>query len=270
MPGQLFTHHFLTDGITETPEWESSEAAALDFQGGLMEIFESFRGYQQPNEAVTEQELVRPVLELLGWADYLPQQGAARNEDIPDLLLFPDAASKERAAARSSPQERYRDAVVVEESKRFGLPLDARDTHDGRRSRTPHGQMLRYLSTADIESESRVRWGILTSGGVWRLYDYRARPRATGYFEADLGQMLDSGGEDSLRLVYLLFHRSSFTPQRGPPSASWKRRWPRAGATRSRLPKTYRAWSSRGSSPAWSRRWPTARGRGSQRSDRPP
>ena len=214
MPGQLFTHHFLTDGITRTPEWESSEEAALDFQGGLMEIFEGFRGYRQPNEAVTEQELVRPVLELLGWADYLPQQGAARNEDIPDLLLFPDAASKERAAARRSPKERYRDAIVVEESKRFGLPLDARDA-DGRRSRTPHGQMLRYLSTADIESESRVRWGILTSGGVWRLYDYRARPRASGYFEADLGQMLDSGDEDSLRLVYLLFRRSSFTPQQG-------------------------------------------------------
>ena len=214
MPGQLFTHHFLTDGITETPEWRSSDAAAVNFQGGLMEIFESFQGYRHPNEAVTEQELIRPVLELLGWADYLPQQGAARNEDIPDLLLFPDAASKERAAARSSPQERYRDAVVVEESKRFGLPLDARDA-DGRRSRTPHGQMLRYLSTADIESESRVRWGILTSGGVWRLYDYRARPRASGYFEADLGQMLDSGDEDSLRLVYLLFRRSSFTPQQG-------------------------------------------------------
>ena len=215
MPGQLFTHHFLTHGITETPEWRSSDAAAVNFQGGLIEIFESFQGYRQPNEAVTEQELIRPVLELLGWADYLPQQGAARNEDIPDLLLFPDAVSKERAAARSSPEERYRDAVVVEESKRFGLPLDARDIHDGRRSRTPHGQMLRYLSTADIESESRVRWGILTSGGVWRLYDYRARPRATGYFEADLGQMLDSGDEDSLRLVYLLFRRSSFTPQQG-------------------------------------------------------
>ena len=194
MAGQLFTHHFLTHGITETPEWRSSDAAAVNFQGGLIEIFESFQGYRQPNEAVTEQELIRPVLELLGWADYLPQQGAARNEDIPDLLLFPGAGSKERAAARSSPQERYRDAVVVEESKRFALPLDARDIHDGRRSRTPHGQMLRYLSTADIESESRVRWGILTSGGVWRLYDYRARPRAHRLLRGrPSGQMLDSG-----------------------------------------------------------------------------
>ena len=104
---------------------------------------------------------------------------------------------------------------MVEESKRFGLSLDARDRDDGRQSRTPHGQILRYLSTADIESESRIRWGFLTNGGLWRLYDYRARPRATGYFEADLGEMLASGGEDGLRLFYLLFRRDSFTPQQG-------------------------------------------------------
>ena len=125
------------------------------------------------------------------------------------------AASKERAAGRANPEERFRDAIVVEESKRFGLSLDARDRDTGRQSRTPHGQILRYLSTADIESESRIRWGFLTNGGLWRLYDYRARPRATGYFEADLGEMLGSGGEDGLRLFYLLFRRDSFTPQQG-------------------------------------------------------
>ena len=104
---------------------------------------------------------------------------------------------------------------MVEESKRLGLTLDARDSEDGRRSRTPHGQILRYLSTAEVESESGIRWGILTSGGVWRLYDYRARPRATGYFEADLGSMLEPGGEDHLRLFYLLFRRESFILQEG-------------------------------------------------------
>ena len=156
------------------------------------------------------------MLELLGWTDYLPQQGAARNEDIPDLLLFPDAGSKKRAIARGSAEERYRDAIVVEESKRFGLPLDARDADDGHRSRTPHGQILRYLSTAEVESESRIRWGILTNGGVWRLYDYRARPRATGYFEADLGQMLETGDEDGLRtLLTFCSVAISFTPQQG-------------------------------------------------------
>ena len=218
MPGHLFTGYFLTEGIRATSEWQASVASAPAFDtfaDGVRQRYDALSGSRDPNEAVTEQELVRPMLELLGWVDYLPQQGAARNEDIPDLLLFPDASSKERAIARGSAEERYRDAIVVEESKRFGLPLDARDADDGHRSRTPHGQILRYLSTAEIESESRIRWGILTNGGVWRLYDYRARPRATGYFEADLGQVLESGDEDGLRTFNLLFRRVSFTPQQG-------------------------------------------------------
>ena len=218
MPGNLFTNYFLTEGIKVTAEWRTSisdSTAFAAFRDGICQRYDGLSGSEGPNEAVTEQELIRPVLELLGWADYLPQQGTTRNEDVPDYLLFTDAASKERAAGRANPEERFRDAIVVEESKRFGLSLDARDRDDGRQSRTPHGQILRYLSTADIESESRIRWGFLTNGGLWRLYDYRARPRATGYLEADIGEMLGSGGEDGLRLFYLLFRRDSFTPQQG-------------------------------------------------------
>ena len=218
MPGNLFTGYFLTDGIKATPEWRNSVAAAQEFEAfrdGVRQRYDALTHSQDPNEAATEQELIRPVLELLGWVDYLPQQGTTRNEDIPDHLLFPDADSKERAAARASAEERYRDATAVEESKRFGLPLDARDGGDGRQSKTPHGQIIRYLSTAEAESDSRIRWGILTNGGVWRLYDYRARPRATSYFEADLGQLLEADDTDGLRTFYLLFRRDSFAPQDG-------------------------------------------------------
>ena len=35
-------------------------------------------------------------------------------------------------------------------------------------------------------TDGRIRWGLLTNGEVWRLYDYRARPRASGYLEVDL------------------------------------------------------------------------------------
>ena len=214
MPGRLFTEYFLTEGIRDTPEWRASVASAqafAAFRDGLRRRYHALSRSRDPNEAVTEQELVRPALELLGWADYLPQQGAARNEDIPDLLLFPDAGSKERAAARGRAEDRFADALVVEESKRFGLPLDARDADGGRRSRTPHGQILRYLSTtAESETDGDLHWGFLTNGGVWRLYDYRARPRATAYYEADLGAMLESGDDDRLRVFYLLFRRDSF------------------------------------------------------------
>ena len=194
MPGRLFTDYFLNGGIRVTSEWLVSAAAQAEFDAfsdGVRQRFETVSGYSEPNEAVTERDLIWPVLELLGWDDYLPQQGAAGNEDVPDLLLFPDADSRERATGRGAADQRYVDGVAVGESKRFGLPLDARDSERRKASRTPHGQMLRYLSTAEIESDGRIRWGILTSGDVWRLYYSRARPRATGYFEADLGSVLD-------------------------------------------------------------------------------
>ena len=213
MPGHLFTEYFLTEGIRATSEWREIDRSPGDFESfrdGVRERYESLSGSAGPNEAVTEQELIRPVLELLGWADYLPQQGAARNEDIPDHLLFEDADSKVRASAKGRPEDRFADALAVEESKRFGLRLDARDPDSRNRSRTAHGQILRYLSTAESETDGDLHWGFLTNGGVWRLYDYRKRPRATGYFEADLGALLEAEDAEGLRTFYLLFRRDSF------------------------------------------------------------
>ena len=204
---------FLDEGIRATPEWSASEAARQDFESfreAVRQKYDALKLAADPNEAVTEQELIRPVLELLGWGDYLPQQGTAQGEDIPDHLLFVDAESKARAVAKGKAHDRYPDALVVEESKRFGLPLDVRDPDSGNSSRTPHGQILRYLSSAESRPDGDLHWGFLTNGGVWRLYDYRKRPRATGYYEADLGEMLESGDDDKLRVFYLLFRRDSF------------------------------------------------------------
>ena len=218
MAGQLFTYYFLTEGIQATSEWRASTArpeAFAGFRSDLLDRYQALSGFQDPNEAVTEQELIRPVLELLGWTDYLPQQGIARNEDIPDLLLFPDTQSKGQAAARAKPDERYLDASVIEESKRLDIPLDIRDQSDTAKAGTPHGQILRYLSTADSVADGRIRWGILTNGRVWRLYDQLSRPRASGYFEADLAQLLQPGNKHDLRVFYLLFRRDSFTLKEG-------------------------------------------------------
>ena len=218
MQGQLFTHYFLTDGIRTTPEWKASVADAQEFAAfrkGISGLFDSFSGYNEPNEAVTEQVLIRPVLELLGWTEYLAQQAAVGNEDIPDHLLFADESAKMSAAGRGKPQDRYADALLVEESKRFGLPLDYRDINDKIQASSPHGQILRYLSTAGITTDDRIRWGILTNGALWRLYDNRARPRASGFFEVNVPAILEDDIEDELRTIFLLFRRRSFTLDEG-------------------------------------------------------
>ena len=218
MTGQLFKQYFLTDGIRETPEWRESvkEAEAFTrFTDTISTCFNNFSHFSNPNEAVTEKELICPVLEALGWTDYLPQQGSTRMEDIPDHLLFADAEAKKRAIARSNSPDRYKDALIVQESKRAGRFLDNREQGDNVQEGTPHGQILRYLSTAEIVSEGNIRWGILTNGSVWRLYDQRARPRATAFFEIDLQSFLNEVNEDGLRTFFLLFCRNAFVLRQG-------------------------------------------------------
>ena len=218
MPGQLFTQYFLTDGIRDTAEWRESvrhPEAFAEFQARVPTLLAAFSRSSDPNEAVTEADLIRPILELLGWSHYLPQQATARGEDVPDHLLFEDAESKARANQRTVPGDRYLDALLVQESKRFGLPLDGRDRAGRLYVGTPHGQILRYLATAESVSDGRIRWGILTNGDRWRLYDHRARPRASGYFEANLPALLEQGDEEGLRRFFLLFARRAFTLQDG-------------------------------------------------------
>ena len=107
MPGQLFTHYFLTDGIKDTDEWKTSVSQPetfARFSNDISDLFEKFARFKDPNEAVTEQDLICPVLELLGWTDYLPQQGTARNEDIPDYLLFTDCRTPSNALLNTRPR----------------------------------------------------------------------------------------------------------------------------------------------------------------------
>ena len=219
MTGQLFKQYFLTDGIRETPQWRESMKHAetfTKFVDAISTCFNKFSYFNNPNEAVTEKELICPMLDALGWTDYLPQQGSTRKEDIPDHLLFADAEALKRAIARGTSKDRYKDALLVQESKRFARSLDNREEGDKIQEGTPHGQILRYLSTADIVSEGRIRWGILTNGNVWRLYDQRARPRSTSFFEIDLqGLLNDDDEEDGLRTFFILFRRDAFVLRQG-------------------------------------------------------
>ena len=213
MPGHLFTEYFLTDGIRQTPERQSQRPAFNTFRDAARCLFRDFAAYHEPNEHQTEQDLIRPLLQLLGWTDDLPQQTTSGGENIPDLLLFEDAEARARAATtKASP---YLEALAVAELKSFHRPLDTRGKGKGTQASSPHAQILRYLATAESETDGDFRWGILTNGAVWRLYDQKTRPRATGFYEADLETLLTKDDEERLRTFHLLFRRSAFRRRPG-------------------------------------------------------
>ena len=218
MQGRLLSDYFNNEGIMATEEWKESVRFPehfRNFEATLRDKYRAIMRSKEPNEALTEQELIQPVMRALGWEHYIPQQGTDRNEDIPDLLLFADDESKSAALAQQTHNDRFKQALAIQENKRLYLNLDTR----GDQSSSPHGQILRYLAAADDASLGKIRWGILTNGKMWRLYDYRTRPRATAYYQADLRHALDAitttDDYDELRKFYLLFRRKAFTPQEG-------------------------------------------------------
>ena len=272
MPGTLFTEYFLTEGITTTDRWLASAAALPEFRSAAAELYEKLDGYDRPNEAVTEQELIIPVLELLGWADHLPQQAASGGEDVPDNLLFAGAGAKDAAAAGPL-AGRYRHAAAVQESKRFDLPLDASgsdpkprrprgnmlfempedygedDAESGNGARKPHFQILRYLSTAEIESDGRHPSGASSPTAASGASTMPAPAPAPRHTSRPTSTMPWSPGTSTTSASSTCSSTATPSPSpraRRPPSS--KTPWPRASATRSRSPRTSRPSSSTGSS----------------------
>ena len=196
--GSLFANDFLQDSATHLDDWRNISAADLDtLEYSVRDVFNGFPSGGSPNEIRTEYDLIWPVLAQLGWTASLRQQNLSAHgrEDVPDGLLFPDAAEKDRANSFSEEWKRYEFGLAVIESKRWGRPLDRRSGRRGEET-APSTQMLRYLRRVDDLTTGKLRWGILTNGARWRLYYQGARSVSEQFFEMDLAALLDLPGHN--------------------------------------------------------------------------
>ena len=196
--GSLFANDFLCESIVESPDWRAIDDMTLDtLEASVRDVFNLFPTRKTPNESQTEEDLIWPVLLQLGWTASLRQQNlsARGREDVPDGLLFTDAAAKERANSFTEEWKRYELGLAVVESKRWLRPLDRRSGHRGEEN-APSTQMLRYLRRVDDLTTGKLRWGILTNGARWRLYYQGARSVSEQFFEVDLAVLLDIPGHN--------------------------------------------------------------------------
>ncbi len=222
--GSLFSSDFLQESITGLPDWSHTDGGALEaLRLDLRRIFDRFPTAQSPNESQTEDDLIWPVLSRLGWTESLRQQNLAPRgrEDVPDGLLFGESAAKARANTFPEEWRRYEFGLAVVESKRWRRPLDRRSGRRGEET-APSTQMLRYLRRVEDLTTGKLRWGILTNGGQWRLYYQGARSVSEQFFEIDLPAILAIPGHDGglfalteeagrhwLRVFALIFGRAA-------------------------------------------------------------
>jgi hypothetical protein len=188
--GRLLSDYFLSEGVRTQPEYLAvTDAEVAATRAMLLARMNAIAAMAAPSEAQTEADLIQPIIAALGWTDTVVQAATdKRRTGIPDYALFADAAAKATAAALANPGERFRHAESILEAKGWGVALDKGSGALG--EGVPSSQILRYLSAVEVLSDRRIRFGILTNGSLWRLYDQRATSRAEDFLEIDLAALL--------------------------------------------------------------------------------
>ncbi len=123
--GSLFAVDFLNETIKTLPEWSEFDDARLDgLSSELQRFFNNFPTSTRPNESQTENDLIWPILERLGWTQSLRNQNltAYGRDDVPDGLLFLDAAAKARANTLREEWRRYEFGRAIVEFEALGSP----------------------------------------------------------------------------------------------------------------------------------------------------
>jgi hypothetical protein len=215
--GALFSRYYLEEGIRQSEAWQSVSDADVDVLVAVLKsVFAKVPASGKLGEAETESLLIFPTLTALGWSHLPQQKGAKRRDDVPDALLFLDAAAQKQALSLPAGYERWKQAAVVAENKAWDLPLDRAS---GTASRTPASQALRYLRLGEEHTGGALRWALLTNGRLWRLYYAGASSMADRFLEADLPALVEAtrtpDGLAWLKTFLLFFRRDGLAADAG-------------------------------------------------------
>ena len=155
-------------------------------------------------EAQLENKFIGPLLAQLGWAAVNQQSIIVQGKHAkPDWCLVLGSVQANELVASAD----HTLITALCESKAWGKTLD---TGKADREGNPHHQLQDYLSTL------RVRFGFLTNGRIWRLYDTRKVTAKKTFIEFNLEAIcaMDAGVEKhaALALFAFFFGRHTFLP----------------------------------------------------------
>jgi hypothetical protein len=207
---QLFSDHYLNTLLPNRPDWKM---LALDARPTMEAIRAIFTRYTPSNnEAQTEKDLVRPILDILGHTyEIQAPLRTPKGTKKPDYVFYRDQALLD------ANKNRVLDDTVlagktfaIGDAKYWDRPLDVSlklAQGDADINKIPADQIAFYIL------HSGVSWGILTNGRKWRLYHKDTAQKQDRFYEVDLKALVDAGDEEGFLYFYAFFHRSAFEVQ---------------------------------------------------------
>lgn len=206
----LFSDYYLEELVSEDSHWRTLKNTAWEYQQRISNVLgKALPGINGDTpEAEVERRLIRPILDILGHA-YFVQPTVPSSEGVrrPDYAFFPSLEVRQEAESHKGQLEFFKNALAVGDAKAWERSLDKRIKAPGDpfTNHNPSYQIDFYLRTTN------KRWGLLTNGRNWRLYNRDLSYRLDVYYEVDLPHIVTLD-EDSFLFFLTFFHKEAFQP----------------------------------------------------------
>ncbi|ELY73750.1 putative restriction/modification enzyme [Natrinema pellirubrum DSM 15624] len=209
-----FSSAFLERRLPETDEWDTiDDADCRETFDDLRRCWERVRD-SAATDAI-EERFVRPAFRTLGLS-VVPIESTGPPRSRPDYAILAGDDGAERTARTDRPDRADLDAaasevpdaaVAIADVRSWGRDLDGRGAAgDDRPAENPSHRLHVAVQ------ENDVRWGVLTNGRRWRLYDASTSGRLDSYYEVDLPAILEADDHEAFRYVYYFFRGAAFRP----------------------------------------------------------
>ena len=162
--------------------------------------------FAKQSESQLENSFIQTLVKKLGWT-VIPQISVSvqGKNTRPDWGLLENQAAYDTYYQNENNLSAQLNCItVLLEAKKYSVALD-KSAHKYEKS--PHFQLLDYLQSG------QKRYGFLTNGRLWRLYDLEKISRTKAYLEIDLTAVLaleDAEKQRALTLFCLLFAQQSY------------------------------------------------------------
>ncbi len=201
----LFSNHYLKEILPRENEW------MINAEPPYKEIKNLFDSMHDELPSLNEDQLRKhfldKVFEILDFTIDVetPAIGEGSVKKL-DYALFKDAETLASARKQLKENAYYNIALCIGEAKRWGRPLARKLNTEVNPNEIPNPslQMSRYLWLTD------VKWGVLTDGKFWRLYERESSKKLDIYYEIDLETLIYNGTVDDFKYFYLFFRADAF------------------------------------------------------------
>jgi len=207
----LFSDYYLTELVKDEDFFKKSHNEVEEILDKIKEIYEREKKFltDDLNEAETERRFIRPVLNALGYI-YSLQPTVHSPEGIrrPDFAFFAVEEDLEETEKKfKGKNEYFTKAISVGDAKHWDRSLDkkVKGPGDPFTNHNPSYQIDFYLRATD------KRWGILTNGKHWRLYNRDTSYRLDIFYEVDLPTLLEAEDYEAFLCFYVFFRKEAFT-----------------------------------------------------------